>query len=313
MCFLQTHLKRLLAFSTISHTGLFLVGIAVLNAHGLSGSVLFVLAHGMTKASLFMFAGIVGHRLGSVAVPDLHGRGRRLWATGPLFMLGGLALASLPPFGPYLGKALVEEAADKAGYAWIPPVFMVVSILAGGAILRAGLRIFWGVGEPAAAGRSQTDEEGSEDEPESTRGTDKTPFVMFLPAVLLLAGGYGIAFVTHVKSGLDKAATIFEDRAGYATQVLHGHHVPRPPAHVASGPHTSSLLYAIGAVAGAVLLALSGVYAPRLRGRMPRLADLGRAAGGLLHSWHSGHIGDYVTWLVVGMVVVGWTLGIAVR
>jgi multicomponent Na+:H+ antiporter subunit D len=313
MAFLQSHLKRLLAFSTISHSGMFLVGLATLSAHGLGGAAVFVLAHGFTKAALFMLAGIVAHRLGSVALADLFGRGGRLRVTGPLFAVAGLALASLPPFGPFLGKSLVEEAAADGGYGWMPVVFVVASALAGGAILRAAMRIFLGMGERPRPAPGRTDEEGRAEEPETERDHDRTPALMMVPAVLLLVAGIGLAFVPHLKAALDRAAARFEDRAGYAAQVLHGQHLPAPPVHVATGPHASSYAYAAASVLGALLVTFSPLYVARLRAALPRLAEPARATGAALHAWHSGHIGDYVTWLVVGVVVIGWTMGIAVR
>ena len=59
----------------------------------------------------------------------------------------GLAVASLPPFGPWLGKALIDDAAREAGAGWVVmPVFAIASILTGAAILRATARVFAGVG-----------------------------------------------------------------------------------------------------------------------------------------------------------------------
>ena len=55
---------------------------------------------------------------------------------------------------------------------------------------------------------------------------------------------------------------------------------------------------------GALVAALAALYIPRAR--IPT-AGLGAAARAL-RAWHSGHIGDYVTWLVVGVVVLGWAL-----
>ena len=77
-CFRERHLKRLLAFSTISHAGMFLAGFALLTPLGLAGVAVYVVGHGLLKAALFMCVGIVLHRLGSVNESWLHGRGRRL-------------------------------------------------------------------------------------------------------------------------------------------------------------------------------------------------------------------------------------------
>src|SRR5438477_2948132 len=66
MCFSQRHIKRLLAFSTISHVGLFLCGIGLLSPKGLAGVATYVVGHGLTKAALFMLAGVLLHRFGTI-------------------------------------------------------------------------------------------------------------------------------------------------------------------------------------------------------------------------------------------------------
>ncbi len=74
-CFRERHIKRLLAFSTISHAGMFLAGIALLTPLGLAGVAVYVAGHALLKAALFLCTGIVLHRLGSVNESWLHGRG----------------------------------------------------------------------------------------------------------------------------------------------------------------------------------------------------------------------------------------------
>jgi multicomponent Na+:H+ antiporter subunit D len=312
MCTLQNHLKRLLAFSTISHTGMFLVGLAVLDAHGVAGVALFVLAHGLVKGALFMLAGIVGHRLGSVSEDALHGLGRRIPVTGALMAFGGLCLASLPPFGPFAGKALTEEASVAHGHAWLPVVLAACSALAGGAILRFAARVFLGWGEPAGQAPASVRGEASAEEPETDQGSDRTPAVLIGPAAVLLAAGACVPFIPGFKHALDTAAGRFTAHAAYLGQVLHGA-APRLP-HVApsTGPHLSAYLYAAASVLGALAVAAAALYLPRLRASAPRLAGALRGTGQALHAWHSGHIGDYVTWLVAGIAVLGWTLAVAV-
>ena len=90
LSFRQRHIKRLLAFSTVSHSGMFLVGIGLLTPLGLAGAAAYVLGHGMVKASLFLCTGIVLHRLGSVDEHALHGRGRHLRVTGVVFTVAAL-------------------------------------------------------------------------------------------------------------------------------------------------------------------------------------------------------------------------------
>src|SRR5207248_4124895 len=90
LCFAQRHLKRMLAFSTISHSGAMLLGIALLDARGAGGSAVYMVGHAAVKASLFLCVGMLLHRLQSVDELKLHGRGRGLGWLGVLMGLGGL-------------------------------------------------------------------------------------------------------------------------------------------------------------------------------------------------------------------------------
>src|SRR5487761_436860 len=114
-CFRERHIQRLLAFSTISHAGMFLVGICWLTPLGLAGAAVYVAGHALVKGALFLCTGIVLHRLGSVNEPFLHGRGRRLRVTGVVFTLAGLGLADLPPFATFLGKGWIDTSGGAHG------------------------------------------------------------------------------------------------------------------------------------------------------------------------------------------------------
>ncbi len=116
MCVLQRHIKRLLAFSTIAHVGMFVCGIGLLGAKGLAGVGVFIVGHGLTKAALFMICGILLHRFGTVDEYDLHGRGGAVRLAGVLFVAGGILLAAPPPFTEFQGKSLIESAASEARY-----------------------------------------------------------------------------------------------------------------------------------------------------------------------------------------------------
>src|SRR5438270_4528263 len=124
MCFAQRHLKRLLAFSTISHMGMFICGIGLLSAKGLAAVAVYVVGHGLTKAALFMLAGVLLHRFRTIDEYDLHGQGKALPLTGVLFALGGLLLSALPGVTLFFGKSLLDGAALDAGYPWLPTIFV---------------------------------------------------------------------------------------------------------------------------------------------------------------------------------------------
>ena len=302
MCFGQRHLKRMLAFATVSHVGLFLIGIALLDGRGLAGVALFVVADGFVKASLFVCVGSLQHLFRSVDELQLYGRARALRITGPLMAGCALALASLPPFGPWLGKSLIDQAARDAGEGWIVVVFVLASILTGAAVLRATVRVFAGVGprdDPAIVDAPAPDEVDAE-----LRFTKKrVPGTMTVPALALAAAGLGIGLVPGVRSAVQGAAAPFFDRAGYAATVLHGQARPTADAAALHAPGVGDVLLGLLTVAGACALVYLSLAPPR-----PRLHRLGVATGRViewLRPLHSGYVGDYVTWLVTGAALLG--------
>jgi multicomponent Na+:H+ antiporter subunit D len=304
MALAQHHLKRMLAFATISYMGLFLVGIAMLSGDGLAGTAVYVVGDGLVKAALFVCIGIVQHRRASIDEVDLHGRCRDLRLTGAVFAIGALAVAGLPPFGPFLGKALVEDAALKqSGMAWVPAAMMVASALAAGALLRAAARLFLGLGERGESDDSS--EEAAHEEPESERSHDSTPAVMWLPAVALLAGGLAWGLVPGLGHATLAAAGQFGRPDVYAGVVLMGAHDALPAVPDLS-PSFGSYLYGAGAVVGALAVASAGAL--RLGA-----VDAIRPAFWRLRDLHSGHVGDYVAWLTAGVALIGTTFALTLR
>jgi multicomponent Na+:H+ antiporter subunit D len=298
-CFQQRHLKRLLAFSTISHMGIVICGVALLGSRALAGAATYALGHGLAKGSLFLGTGTLLHRYGAVDEFELRGRGRDLPLLGLVFVTGALVLASAPLATTFFGKSLLEDGARAAGYHWLPAVLALCSAMTGAAVLRAAARIFlgWGTDHPHNA-RTESEErsqvEESREEGADVKPHHSTPRVLVVvPAVLMLAAVVA-GLVPDLVPSVERAAAHFRDNAAYVGAVLHGR-VPTFPqvaeAHVAA----SAWIYSGAAAVGAVLLAAIG-----LRGRhvVPVLGDRLSAA-------HSGHIGDYVAWWTFGMTLFG--------
>ncbi|MFE2608560.1 complex I subunit 5 family protein [Streptomyces mirabilis] len=99
MCWYQRHIKRLLAYSTVAHMGLFLIGIGIgsLSPEADDGVALYILGHAGVKAALFACTGVLLDRYGSVDEHAVHGRARRLRGVAVLYVVGALSLAGLPP------------------------------------------------------------------------------------------------------------------------------------------------------------------------------------------------------------------------
>ena len=309
MCLLQHLPKRLLAFATISSMGLFLIGFGLLDARGLAGTAIYVVSDGLVKASLFVCVGILQHRRAGNAPLRVRGVGQGRVFTGIVFGLSALGLGAMPGWGTFLGRSLIESAAaDHPGYGWVPIVITVTEILIAAAVLAAAARAFLGWGPEL----SQVMDDVGEESDELELKPGRTPAVLFVPAVLLMAGGLIVGIVPGVARLALAGAARFEDRAGQAAAALHGH-VAAVPAFPAPAPDASEILYGLLFSAIAAVLGLA-VLAPR---RWPQ--SLGVARRGWeqvalrLRELHGGHPGDDVTWLVVGAAVLCGALSLALR
>jgi multicomponent Na+:H+ antiporter subunit D len=311
MCFAQRHLKRLLAFSTISHIGLMLIGFGLGSQGGLAGAAIYALAHGLVKASLFLCVGLLLHRFKTVDEIPLRGRGRKLPGLGLLLTLGGLGLAGLPPFGTFLGGSSMEEAAEKLGYAWISWVFTVASILTGGAVLRAAGRIFLGLGPieeevPGVGGETS-------EKPETIGPHKRLPVSMLGSAAALLLLGLVMTAWPGLRHKAAAQVERMRDTAGLAARVLEGTPLA-PPALESPEPLGASAVRGVLVTAGALLLAAVTLFRKALPQAVRRpVAQLVEGGLGYLRELHSGHVGDYVAWLTVGVACFGCLCALLMR
>ena len=313
-CFRERHIKRMLAFSTISHAGMFLVGFALFTPLGLAGVAVYVIGHGLVKAALFLCTGVVLHRLGSVNETWLHDRGRHLRVTGIVFTLAAFGLADLPPFATFLGKGFIDDSAWAHGLPWVMGVFIACSILAGGAVLRVAGGVFYGLGDPPSED-PQMAEMAAEETSETDSDKQRTPLTMIIPPAVLVACAAAIALVPQLGGVIQAAAIRFEGQTGYITTVLAGAHVAHPVAPAAAespGITVSDVLTGTGTAIGALILAFLALYWRRLP-LLRRGYEPGAGLTAPIQRFQSGVVNDYVTWIVLGLAVIGGVLALIIR
>jgi multicomponent Na+:H+ antiporter subunit D len=304
MCVLQRHLKRLLAYSTIAHTGVALVGFGLLAGHALAGASLMVLSHAFAKGSLFMVTGLLLIRLDDVDELRLYGRGRAMPVAAAAWFAAALALAGPPFVGTFLGHALTEEGATVAGIAWVPWLLAFATIATTGAVLRAGARVFLGWGDAEDTLLSGQPKESPIDR------KHQTYLVMSGVAVVTAVAALAAGAWPGLGERAAAAAERFQDREAYAGQVLE-----RRTPHALSLPELStthaSVVWALLSTAGSAGFALFLLQRRRLPAalRVRAWSVLGPPLG-VLRKAHSGHIGDYVAWLTLGTGTLGvvWAL-----
>ncbi|TJZ99748.1 complex I subunit 5 family protein [Actinacidiphila oryziradicis] len=309
MCWQQRHIKRMLAFSTISHVGLFLIGVALLSAQGVTGTALYIAGHAGAKAALFALTGILLDQYGSVDEHGLYGRARELrWTAGVMFGLGGLALAGLPPFGTGLGKALAEHTSGEY-LAWLPAVFVVTSAVTGGAVLRTAARVFAGAGA-VPHDSTQPETRGDHEEPEVREPGRPVPLPMLVVPGLLLAGCLAVGLLPGLNGALTRAGELFTSRTAYlaatglATPAAASAHATT--AAGASGWTSQGVLLGVLSALLSFALAAVALWGPDLPGsaahRLRELAEAGTHHLVLpLRRLHSGRLGDNVAWLATGV------------
>ncbi|MGH9301588.1 MAG: complex I subunit 5 family protein, partial [Acidimicrobiales bacterium] len=320
MALAQTHLKRMLAFVTVSHIGLYLIGFGLLGPLGLAGAALLVVGDGLVKGALFLGVGVLQQQRSSIDEHRLQGSGPGLWLVGAIVALGALVLADLPPFVSATGKDLLMVGASRSGKGWLEVIVAFCVIGSSGAVLRAAGRIWLGWGaqavnppplpsSPCDRGDNplgSDDETGAQEMEERPR---RSPLVMIIPPLVLLALALGLGLAPEMGQRASNAAANFIDRPAYAAAVLDG--VSRPIPHPPAPPRTTKdVLIDVGETLGAV--GLAGIALAR-RPWAVALRRMAAAATLWMRRLHSGHVGDQVTWLVAGLAVLAGLGGIALR
>ncbi|GMT47640.1 MAG: NADH-quinone oxidoreductase subunit M [bacterium] len=114
ICFAQTDLKRLIAYSSVSHMGFVTLGIFALNSQGMEGGILYMINHGIVTGALFLCVGIVYSRTHSREIADYGGLAGVMPVYAGFFMLFTLASIGLPGLNGFVSEFLVILGGLKA-------------------------------------------------------------------------------------------------------------------------------------------------------------------------------------------------------
>jgi NADH-quinone oxidoreductase subunit M len=112
----QSDLKKLIAYSSISHMGFVTLGIFIFNPHGMEGAVVQMVSHGFISGALFLCVGVLYDRLHSRQIADYGGVVNTMPVFAALFMLFAMANSGLPGTSGFVGEFLVIMGAVKANF-----------------------------------------------------------------------------------------------------------------------------------------------------------------------------------------------------
>jgi NADH-quinone oxidoreductase subunit M len=114
----QTDMKRLIAYSSISHMGFVTLGFFVFNAYGIEGGLVQMISHGFVSAALFLCVGVLYDRMHTRMIGDYGGVVNTMPKFAAFAMLFAMANAGLPATSGFVGEFMVIMGAMKANF-WL--------------------------------------------------------------------------------------------------------------------------------------------------------------------------------------------------
>ncbi len=193
MTLIQTDLKRLIAYSSVSHMGYVLLGASALGTVGLQGASMQMFTHGLITGMLFVLVGMVYDRAHTRDIGELSGLAHRMPFITTMMMVAGLASLGLPALAGFVSEVTVflgtfdkHEALTIAGVVGI--------VFAAGYILWTIQRVFWG--EPDPKWEELTD---------ATAWWERGP-LLAMSAAILAVGVYPVWMMDLFETGVQPIA-----------------------------------------------------------------------------------------------------------
>ena len=139
----QKDMKKLVAYSSVSHLGFVMLGMFALNPMGLRGSVLQMINHGISTGALFLLVGIIYERRHTRMIADYGGLAKQMPMYAALFLIAALSSMGLPALNGFIGEFTILLGAANRSLLWAS--LASIGIVLGAAyLLWLYQRVFWG-------------------------------------------------------------------------------------------------------------------------------------------------------------------------
>jgi NADH-quinone oxidoreductase subunit M len=139
----QKDMKKLVAYSSVSHLGFVMLGMFALNPMGLRGSVIQMINHGISTGALFLLVGIVYERRHTRMIADYGGLAKQMPMYATIFLIAALSSMGLPALNGFIGEFTILLGAANRNIWWA--VAAATGIVLGAAyLLWLYQRVFWG-------------------------------------------------------------------------------------------------------------------------------------------------------------------------
>ncbi len=179
---IETDMKRIIAYSTVSQIGFILLGFSINSTIGCAGALLYILMHGLAKGGLFLCAGIVEQNTKTKDITKMGGLITTMPITAISFLACAFSVMGIPPFGGFFSKYLVFSGTASNSSMWIAGLFLFGAFLTLIYLFRIFNLIFLG-------------------DPQKTPAREGSRLMVFsvaLLGVLSIAGGILIKYPTEL-------------------------------------------------------------------------------------------------------------------
>jgi NADH-quinone oxidoreductase subunit M len=133
VCLMQKDMKRLIAYSSVSHLGFCTLGIFALTPNGLSGSVLQQINHGISTGALFLIVGVLYERRHTRMISDFGGLATPMPNFAAIYLIISLSSLGMPLLNGFIGEFTILQGAFQVSKAWV--AWGVLGVILGAAYL----------------------------------------------------------------------------------------------------------------------------------------------------------------------------------
>jgi formate hydrogenlyase subunit 3/multisubunit Na+/H+ antiporter MnhD subunit len=326
MAIVQHNIKRLLAYSAISQVGYMVLGIATGTAVGFAGAVFHMLNNAIYKCCLFLGIGSVEHATGTVDMDKLGGLGKKMPVTFIAFLIAALSVSGIPPLNGFVSKWMVYQGViqmgteQTSGAAALWPILLIAAIFGGALTLAYSVKIVHSVFLSRL--------------PSELKDVKEVSFPMKVPMIILalLCVFFGIFYHVPLKQfiypvlDIEPGTAIFGTwTSGLATiliiigvilglLILAAGSIARTvrivPTWTCGEVQTNDEMTVPGTHFYKTVSSMGGfnqLYSGAERGHFDLYnqgSRLGLALTGFLRWLHSGILATYLTWVILGLLIV---------
>jgi NADH-quinone oxidoreductase subunit M len=199
----QRDMKFVIGFSSSSHMGYTLLGLASMNLMGVTGAVFLMFAHGIMTALAFALIGFFYDQTHDRWIPNLGGLARQVPFVATCFALMAMASAGVPGFANFASEFMIMLGAWQAGFRWQAVVAVFGVVISAVYLLRAVRDAFFGPRNPRWDGLHDA------------HGAQRLPFALLLGA-LLLFGFWPGTIVDVIREGVRPTVERIQSERAFA-------------------------------------------------------------------------------------------------